>query len=114
MTDSSSTGSKRAKAAADKATQELEARLESLRADMDEIMKALGDKAGKQASEVKEAFTGNRAEEILDELREVLGDVKRRAGDAEKKVVETAREHPLQSLLVAFGVGFLASLLLRR
>jgi ElaB/YqjD/DUF883 family membrane-anchored ribosome-binding protein len=44
----------------------------------------------------------------------VLGDVKRRAGDAEKKVVETAREHPLQSLLVAFGVGFLASLLLRR
>lgn len=114
MTESSSTGSKRAKAAADKATAELEARLESLRADMDEIMKALGDKAGKQAAEVKEAFTGNRAEEILDELREVLGDVKRRAGDAEKKVVETAREHPMQSLLVAFGVGFLASLLLRR
>lgn len=114
MSDTSSTGSKRAKAAADKATQELEARLESLRADMDEIMKVLGDKAGKQAAEVKEAFTGNPAEQILDELRDVLDQVKRRAGDAEKKVVETAREHPMQSLLVAFGVGFLASLLLRR
>jgi ElaB/YqjD/DUF883 family membrane-anchored ribosome-binding protein len=61
MSDTSSNASKRAKAAADKATQELEARLESLRADMDEIMKALGDKAGKQASEVKEAFAAKRS-----------------------------------------------------
>lgn len=114
MTDASSNASKRVKAAADKTTKELEARLESLRADMEEIMKALGDKAEKQVSEVAGALSGNPAEQVLEELREVLAEVKRQAGNAEKKVTETAREHPLQALLVAFGVGFLASLLLRR
>jgi len=96
------------------AVQELEARLEGLRAEMDEIVRALAGKAGKQAAEVKESVTGNSAEEILDELRRVLVDIKRRAGEAEKRTIETAREHPMQSLLVAFGAGFLASLLLRR
>jgi ElaB/YqjD/DUF883 family membrane-anchored ribosome-binding protein len=114
MSDTSPAASRRTKAADDTATQELEARIEGLRAEMDDIVRALAGKAGKQAAEVKEPVTGNRAEEILDELSQVLGDIKRRAGDAEKKVVETAREHPMQSLLVAFGAGFLASLLLRR
>ncbi len=114
MSDTSQAASRRTKADAGTATQELEARLEALRSEMDEIRRALAGKAGNQAAEFKEASTGNPAEEILDELRQVLGDVKRRAGEAERKVVETAREHPMQSLLVAFGVGFLASLLLRR
>lgn len=114
MSDTSPNASKSAKAVADKTTRELEERLESLRADMDEIMTTLGRKAEKQAGEFKGALSGNPAEQVLEELRDLLADVKRQAGNAERKVVETARQHPLQTLLIAFGVGFLASFLLRR
>lgn len=113
MSDASSNASKRAKAAADKATQELEARLEALREEMDEIRASLGKKAEKKIDALADIFSGDAAEEVLDELRTIVTEIKEKAGAAEKKVVETARENPLQTLLVAFGVGFLASLLLR-
>jgi ElaB/YqjD/DUF883 family membrane-anchored ribosome-binding protein len=113
MSDSASNAAKRAKAAADKATRELEERLEALRAEMDEIKSSLGKKAEQKAGALADIFSGDAAEEVLDELRAILTDIKEKAGAAEKKVVETARENPLQTLLVAFGVGFLASLLLR-
>jgi ElaB/YqjD/DUF883 family membrane-anchored ribosome-binding protein len=113
MSDSASNAAKRAKAAADKATRELEERLEALRAEMDEIKSSLGKKAEQKAGALADIFSGDAAEEVLDELRAIVAEIKEKAGAAEKKVVETARENPLQTLLVAFGVGFLASLLLR-
>jgi ElaB/YqjD/DUF883 family membrane-anchored ribosome-binding protein len=113
MSDSASNAAKRAKAAADKATRELEERLEALRAEMDEIKSSLGKKAEQKAGALADIFSGDAAEEVLDELRAIVTEIKEKAGAAEKKVVETARENPLQTLLVAFGVGFLASLLLR-
>ena len=112
MSDASNS-SKRAKAAADKATRELEERLEALRAEMDEIMSSLGKKAETKAEAIADIFSGEAAEEVLAELRAIASDIKEKAVAAEKKVVETARENPLQTLLVAFGVGFLVSLLLR-
>ncbi len=114
MSDTTSNASKRAKAAAGKATKELEARLESLRDDVDDIMKTLGKKAGKQGDEVPGVFSGNPVEHLMDELRDIIGDIKHQASAAEKKVVESARDNPVQTLLVAFGAGFLVSMLLRR
>ncbi|WP_291201985.1 hypothetical protein [Hyphomonas sp.] len=113
MSDSASNASKRAKAAADKATRELEARLEALREEMDEILSTLGKKTETKADALADIFSGEAAEEVLGELRAIVTEIKEKAVAAEKKVVETARENPLQTLLVAFGVGFLASLLLR-
>jgi ElaB/YqjD/DUF883 family membrane-anchored ribosome-binding protein len=92
MSDTSSNASKRAKAAADKATQEMEARLDAL----------------------ADVFSADAVEDVMDELREMVSQIKEKAGAAEKKVVQTARDNPVQTLLVAFGVGFLASLLMRR
>lgn len=114
MSDPSSNASKRVKAAAEKTTQELEARLASLRADMDEIMTALAGKAEKQVSEFSSAISGAPGEQVLEDLREAVAEVKRKAASAEKKVADTARAHPLEALLIAFGIGFLASFLLRR
>jgi ElaB/YqjD/DUF883 family membrane-anchored ribosome-binding protein len=114
MSDTSSNASKRAKAAADKATQELEARLEALRAEMDEIKASLGKKAEKKFDALADVFSGDAVDEVMDELREMVSQIKDKAGAAEKKVVQTARDNPVQTLLVAFGVGFLASLLMRR
>ncbi|MBA4338121.1 MAG: hypothetical protein C0421_04680 [Hyphomonas sp.] len=114
MSDTSSNASKRAKAAADKATQELEARLEALRAEMEEIKASLGKTAEKKFDALADVFSGDAVEDVMDELREMVSQIKEKAGAAEKKVVQTARDNPVQTLLVAFGVGFLASLLMRR
>lgn len=114
MSDSSSSASKRVKAAAEKTSEELEARLASLRADLDEVLSAIAGKAEKQASEFSSSIASGPAQQVIDEIRDVLAEAKRQAGNAEKKVTQTAREHPLEALLIAFGVGFLASFLLRR
>jgi ElaB/YqjD/DUF883 family membrane-anchored ribosome-binding protein len=114
MSDASSKAFKRAGAAAGESAAELEARLAALRTEMDEILKAIASKAEQQVSEAAEALTGNSAGEMLRELREAASDIRRKTADAERKVVETAREHPMQTLLIAFGLGFLVSLMLRR
>lgn len=114
MSDTSSTGSKGAKASADKATRELEARLEALRQEMDEIRASLGKKTENRFDALADVFSGDTAEDVLDELRGIVNQIKEKAGAAEKKVVQTARDNPVQTLLLAFGAGFLASLLLRR
>jgi ElaB/YqjD/DUF883 family membrane-anchored ribosome-binding protein len=114
MSDTSPNASKRARAAADKATQELEARLEALREEMEEIKASLGKKAEKKFDALTDVFSGGAVDDVMDELREMVSQIREKAGAAEKKVVQTARDNPVQTLLVAFGVGFLASLLMRR
>jgi ElaB/YqjD/DUF883 family membrane-anchored ribosome-binding protein len=114
MSDTSSNASKRARAAADKATQELEARLEALREEMEEIKASLGQKAEKKFDALADVFSGGAVDDVLDELRAIVSQIREKAGAAEKKVVETARDNPVQTLLVAFGLGFLASLMMRR
>jgi ElaB/YqjD/DUF883 family membrane-anchored ribosome-binding protein len=114
MSDPSSKAFRRAGAAAQETAAELEARLAALRTEMDDILKAIASKAEKQVSEATEALTGDAAENVLRELREAVGEIRRKTADAERKVVDTAREHPMQTILIAFGLGFLVSLMLRR
>lgn len=110
MSDSADNASKRGKSSTAK---DLEAKLESLRADMDEIMKALGQKAEDEVSDVKGKI-GETAEDVIGDLRDVLKQIRKQAGSAEQVIESNTREHPLQSLLLAFGLGFLISIVMRR
>ena len=114
MSDTSSSSAKRAKSAAASSARELEARLESLRADMDEIMKTLAGKVDQKLDDAADALSDNPAESLLDELRDTLSQLKRYTNNAEQTVVDNTRDHPFQSLMIAFGVGFLVSMFLRR
>lgn len=110
MSGSAENPPKRAKSATAK---DLEAKLDSLRADMDEIMKALAGKAEDEVTDVKASISGAK-DDLLDDLQEALKEIRKKAGSAEKVIEDNTREHPLQSLLLAFGLGFLISILLRR
>ncbi|MFN4225350.1 MAG: YqjD family protein [Hyphomonas sp.] len=99
--------------AAKDAVRNLEARLAELRSEIDGIMAELADKTGAKATATAEDMA-DTGEWLLDDLRSAIANLKRQASEAEQKVVAQAREHPVQSLAVAFGVGFLVSMLLRR
>jgi ElaB/YqjD/DUF883 family membrane-anchored ribosome-binding protein len=101
---------KRARSAS---TKDLEAKLEALRADMDDIMKALGHKAEEEVAEAKGKI-GETAEDLMSDLRDALKEIRKQAGTAEQVIETNTREHPFQSLLLAFGLGFLISLVMRR
>lgn len=52
--------------------------------------------------------------EALDRARATLADLRRQIEGAEGAAEARVAAHPLQALMVAFGLGFLASLALRR
>lgn len=110
MSDSAADSPKRPKSAS---TRDLEAKLDSLRADMDEIMKALAHTAEDEVADVKGKI-GETAEDLMADLRGALNEIRKKAGTAEQVIETNTREHPLQSLALAFGLGFLISLLMRR
>lgn len=99
--------------AADVATPDLEARLKTLRAEIDEIQAALGlpaDAGVQAAAETAEEI----GEDILKEARRALKQIHKQASTLEATLGVQTRDNPVQTLLIAFGAGFLASLLLRR
>lgn len=64
---------------------------------------------------------GDKAEEIRERLTDALDDAKRSCRQLEEKAVasakvadKTIREHPYQSIGVAFGVGLLIGVLVTR
>jgi ElaB/YqjD/DUF883 family membrane-anchored ribosome-binding protein len=78
---------------------------------MDEIMKALAHKAEDEVADVKGKI-GETAEDLMADLRGALNEIRKKAGTAEQVIETNTREHPLQSLALAFGLGFLISLLI--
>lgn len=105
----SDTPRKKKPAAAAADTAALEARLEALRAEIDEIQASLAGKAEKKA-EAAAAIN----EDVLKEARQALRKIHEQASGLEETLGVQTREKPLQTLLVAFGAGFVVSLLLRR
>ncbi|MFN4025353.1 MAG: hypothetical protein ACK4MQ_11000 [Hyphomonas sp.] len=98
-------------AAADTAA--LEARLEALRAEIDDIQAGLAATAGKEAGTAA-AKAGEISEDVLKEARQALKKIHKQAASLEETLGVQTRDNPLQTLLIAFGAGFVASLLLRR
>lgn len=77
------------------------------------------EKTGQIYSEVKDKLeeTGekikDKAEELFDEGREQFVNLEQSAAEYGEQVIDKVRERPVTSLLVAAGVGFLLSKLLK-
>lgn len=98
-------------------SEDLEARLVSLRAEIDEIMAALAEKAQAEAEEATQSAADTAediGEEVLKEARRALKQIHKQANSLEKTLGVQTRANPLQTLLIAFGAGFIVSLLMTR
>lgn len=93
---------KRASRVAKDTTEELAHELAALRADVNAILKTLGS-ASKDAAGIAK-----------DKAREKLGDVKDKAVSLEDDLIDRVQTNPVQTLGMAFGAGFILSLLMRR
>lgn len=82
--------------------EDLSQQMEQLRSDVAEISKTLGDLGRSQVTELR-----SRAEKGAAEMRD-------RARDVEHQAEDYIREHPLQSLAIAAGLGLLVGWLTRR
>jgi len=72
-------------------------------ADLLDVLKELGaTRAGEARTSVEEELRARR-----EQLREALHGAEERTRKAAKDVEDTVAEHPLSSLLAAFGVGFI-------
>ena len=67
------------------------------------------DQAQQQRSRAEAA-----ADEIAEKTRQARADLSKGIEEAEKALDTTVRENPLQSLLIAFGLGVIVSFLMRR
>lgn len=98
-------------------SEDLEARLVALRAEIDEIMAALAEKAQAEAEEAAQSAADNAediGEEVLKEARRALNQIHKQASSLEKTLGVQTRANPLQTLAIAFGAGFIVSLLMTR
>ena len=110
-----------AKTAPKQGTADLEARLAALRSEVDQIMAQLAEQAVEEVEQVAEETVKSAAttaedisEEILKDARRALKQIHKQAATLEKTLGVQTRANPLQTLLIAFGAGFIASLLIRR
>lgn len=63
--------------------------------------------------EVREKVRAS-TEEVREDIRAGVEDISERAKEGVKDLEDLIREHPVQSTLVAFGLGFILSRLLSR
>ncbi len=93
--------------------------LDSLKADLQQLRKDVGGLADavRETAAARAAQTKARAAEELKEAREAVARRLQDATEAGRKAAETVegqiREHPLSSLLAAFGFGLIIGLLTR-
>lgn len=95
---------------------DLEARLILLRAEIDEMMSSLGNtpEGRSQAAASVAGAAEDVGDDIMKEARKALKQIHKQASSLEKTLGVETRRNPVQSLAIAFGIGFLASLLVRR
>jgi ElaB/YqjD/DUF883 family membrane-anchored ribosome-binding protein len=92
---------------------EIESQLHTIRAEV----AAMAEMMGTFVKEKVHAF-GATAEAAADEAsaraRKARDSMEQRVGQAEKALDHQVQAHPLQSILLAFGLGILVSMLIRR
>jgi ElaB/YqjD/DUF883 family membrane-anchored ribosome-binding protein len=92
---------------------DLQTQLDALRADLSALaalLQANSQKAAEGLKEKADALTG----EARARATAAMGDLRREADRLEDRLETQVREKPLQSLMMAFGLGLLVSILLRR
>lgn len=91
----------------------IEAQLDALRADIAALAATLTAYGKDKMAEMQDAADGV-AEDAAGRARAALRDVRRETDKLEERLQEQVQDKPLQSLLVAFGLGVVVSLILRR
>lgn len=95
--------------AAELNTEKLVADLKRIVLDSEELLHATKDAAGDKAQEVRERLT-----DALEAAKRTYRKIEDRAVESAKAADKTIRDHPYQSIGVAFGVGLLIGVLVTR
>jgi ElaB/YqjD/DUF883 family membrane-anchored ribosome-binding protein len=92
-----------------KANERLVADLKLLMRDSEELLKATAGEAGEKIKEVR-----NRMAKAMESAKATCEDLQESTIKGAKAVDETVREHPYESIGIAFGVGLLIGVLVSR
>ncbi|AJY45821.1 DUF883 family protein [Martelella endophytica] len=113
MAENKSTSARAASAASSKTEADIQAQIDQLRGDIANLTKLIGDLGSEKASQARA-----RAEKLRDDATKAGQEAYDRARDEalsmEEDLEDRIRMKPLQSILIAAGVGFLAALFTRR
>ena len=95
------------------AAEKIDSQLNSIRAELAALAATL-TAYGKEKAEDLRATAEALTEEATIKTRETISDLRSEADRLEEALEARVKEKPLQSLLMAFGLGVLVSLFLRR
>src|SRR3954471_19084646 len=90
-------------------TERIVADMKLVMRDAEDLLKATADEVGAKTKEARVQLT-----ETLRDAREKCGELEAKAIEGAKAADKTIREHPYQSIGVAFGVGLVLGILLQR
>jgi ElaB/YqjD/DUF883 family membrane-anchored ribosome-binding protein len=91
------------------ANQKLMGDLKTVAHDAEDLMKATADQAGEKVAELR-----TRLSQALESARHTAQRLEEKTVEAAKATDRAIREHPYQSLGVAFGLGVLIGVLVAR
>lgn len=103
----------RAAVDAEPTVEDLSAQMETLRADMAQIVETMGALSRAKTGEAAEALAETAAE-LRRRGEEQLAAAREKGSEALESATGYVRSHPAESLAVAAGLGFVVGLLLRR
>jgi ElaB/YqjD/DUF883 family membrane-anchored ribosome-binding protein len=92
---------------------DLQAQLDALKAEIAALAETLQTDGKRMAEALKDRAEG-LSDEAVARARAALKDIKAETDRLEDKLEAQVREKPLQSLLMAFGLGLVVSILMRR
>ena len=95
------------------AAADVQAGLEQVQRDIDNLTRTLARFGKERAGDLK-SKTAAKADELSQVSAKALEDLKASAGDLNKQIEARVHEKPMQSLAIAAGVGALIAMLLRR
>jgi ElaB/YqjD/DUF883 family membrane-anchored ribosome-binding protein len=91
------------------ANQRLVADIKLLARDAEELLRATAGEAGEKIKEVRQ-----RVSNALEAARETCGNLQDQTAETLKAADDTIRDHPYESIGIAFGVGIILGLLVGR
>ena len=91
------------------ANERLAADIKLLAHDAEELLRATAGEAGEKIKEVRQ-----RLSKALESARATCEDIQDQTAETAKAADETIREHPYESIGIAFGVGILLGLIVGR
>jgi ElaB/YqjD/DUF883 family membrane-anchored ribosome-binding protein len=94
-------------------TEDLQAQLDALRAELAALAGSLQADGKKMAEALKDRAEG-LSEEAKVRARAALHDIRAETDRLEDRLEAQVRDKPLQSILMAFGLGLIVSIFLRR